>query len=311
MPMPPHVQMRLIKKSLAGKEGSERVKLLQQHLAELSGYMSGPYGKIRAWLKSEIDRSRAKAKVKHRDSWAIPKEGDRQVALVGAPNAGKSALLQALSGRQLKVAAYPFATLKPTAAVVWLEGAAFQLVEVPGIIAGAGDDRGGGRALLGVLRNVDYVLYLASLGEPVDALAEVRAEIALAGIDKPAALCLTGADLPGGRERAAVFRAAYPELTSYAVCSSATGEGLDDVRGLLWATSGLIRVWPADAANDRPFVLADGATVADLARLIHKDVAGRLRGARVWGASAKFPAQQVGAGHCLADGDRVELVLAR
>ncbi len=34
-----------------------------------------------------------------------------------------------------------------------------QLVEIPGLIAGAGEDRGGGRALLGVLRGADAIVF--------------------------------------------------------------------------------------------------------------------------------------------------------
>jgi len=313
MPMPPHVQMRVIRTSLVGKEGPERIRILKQHLASLPGYMSGPYGKIRLWLNEEIERSRARRRVKHQDVFAVPKEGDRQVVLTGAPNAGKSALLRALSGRQLKVADYPFATLKPTAALVWLYGAAIQLVEVPGIVSGATADRGGGRALLGAVRNADFLLLVASLREPADALEEVLTELAIAGVDKPAVLCLTGIDLPGAADRVPEMLAAYPDLAPRHVLTSAhTGDGLDELREAVWSLSGLIRVTPADAGpEDRPFVLDDGAVVADLARLIHKDLAARLRGARVWGPSARFPAQQVGASHRLADGDRVELLLAR
>lgn len=333
MPMPPRIQMRLIKESLIGKEGSERVRILNGHLAALPGFYQGPYGKIRRWLLDEIERSRGRMRVRHQESFAVPKEGDRQVALVGAPNAGKSALLHALTGVQVRVAGYPFATLKPVAGLAWINGGGFQLVEVPGIIAGASEDRGGGRALLGIARNADQLLYVASLGEPVDALEEVLTELEVAGIDKPAGVCLTGLDLPGAAGRAEAFLDAYPGLP-HRVCSTVTGEGVAAVSELLWALSGLIRVRPrqrgvgagaagpaiwtgeagaGDAAGgeDRPFALDAGAVVTDLAARIHKDFAARLRHARVWGPSAKFGGQTVGPRHRLADGDEVELVLNR
>ncbi len=323
MPMPPHVQMRLIKESLVGKTGTERVKILRGHLAVLPGYLSGPYGKIRAWLLDEIDRSRLRARAVHQETFMIPKEGHRQVALVGAPNAGKSALLHALTGLQVKVADYPYATLKPTAGLLWLEGASLQLVEVPGILPGAaaGEVRHG-RQLLAAVRNADFIALIASLREPLDALSDVLTEMAVADIARPCTLCLTGCDDAAGAARIGEFREAYPDWPC-AVCSSATGKGLDEVRGLFWDAAGLIRVWPRDGKSPRraaggaaggsrsarPFVLDAGADVLCLARSIHKDFTERLRGARVWGPSARFDAQAVGPGHRLADGDEVELLL--
>src|SRR3954454_12068811 len=102
MPMPHRTQMQVIKRRLAGKEGSERIRELRAILAELPDYRNGPYGDIRRWVNEQIEVSRTKAKVVHRDSLAVRREGAAQIALVGAPNAGKSSLLQALSSLQIK-----------------------------------------------------------------------------------------------------------------------------------------------------------------------------------------------------------------
>ena len=69
-----------------------------------------------------------------------------------------------------------------------------QLVEIPGLIGGASDDRGGGRALLGVLRSADAIVYCARAGYPAEELETVRDEVEIAGIDKPAILAVTRAD---------------------------------------------------------------------------------------------------------------------
>jgi len=57
-----------------------------------------------------------------------------------------------------------------------------------------------------------------------------------------------------------------------------------------------------------PFTAPIGATVLDLAGIIHKDFAEGLKSARVWG-SAKFDGQVVQRDHVLRDGDIVELTM--
>ena len=51
-----------------------------------------------------------------------------------------------------------------------------------------------------------------------------------------------------------------------------------------------------------------GATVADVAGALHRELFERSRGARVWGPSVRFPGQRVGRDHLLADGDVVEVL---
>src|SRR5215216_3855894 len=159
MPMPHRTQMQLIKRRLTGKEGSERVRELRAILGDLPDYKNGPYADIRKWVMNEIDSTRMRSRVIHRDSITVRREGAAQVALVGAPNAGKSSLLHALSEVQIKIGNYAFTTLRPVPALVRIGGVLVQFVEIPGLIEGATEDRGGGRALLSVLRNADAAIF--------------------------------------------------------------------------------------------------------------------------------------------------------
>src|SRR5579875_1815276 len=194
MPMPHQVQMQLIKRRLIGKEGTERVRELRAILDELPGYRNGPYADIRKWVLSQIEETHKRSHTLNRDSIAIRREGVAQVALVGAPNAGKSSLLHALSHVQIKIGDYAFTTLRPVPALTRIGGVLVQLVEIPGLIAGAAEDRGGGRALLGVLRGADAIVYCQDIAEPHDDLDSVRAEVAAAGIDLPALVVATKMD---------------------------------------------------------------------------------------------------------------------
>lgn len=296
MPMPHRTQMQVIKRRLVGKDGSERIRELRAILAELPDYRNGPYADIRKWVNGQIDATRTRGRVVHRDSIAVRREGAAQVALVGPPNAGKSSLLQALSQIRIRTGDYAFTTTRPVPALTRIRGVLVQLVEIPGLIEGAADDRGGGRALLGVLRAADAVVFCHAAGRPLAELEVVRAEVAAAGIEKPALVAATKCD------EAEPFR--HPELEVVPV-SVLDDESLDRFRLAVWRLTGLIRVLLRDG---EPVPLRPPATVADVARAIHGELGERCRGARVWGASARFPGQRVGRGHVLADGDSVEIV---
>src|SRR5439155_7975141 len=129
------------------------------------------------WVLEQIEETQKRSHVVQRDTIAIRREGVAQVALVGAPNAGKSSLLHALSHVQIKIGDYAFTTLRPVAALTRIGGVLVQLVEIPGLIEGANEDRGGGRALLGVLRGADAIVYCQDVRAPSDVLRDVRQEV--------------------------------------------------------------------------------------------------------------------------------------
>jgi len=315
MPMPHRTFAEVAKRRLVGKDGSDRVATIRALLGELPGYRNGPYADLRKWLEGELDRTRVRAKVVHRDSLQVRREGAAQIALVGPPNTGKSSLLQALSDIQVKTGDYAFTTLRPVPALTRIGGALVQLVEIPGLIEGARDDRGGGRALLGVLRNADAIVYCRSAADPPERLDVVVREVVAAGIDKRAILALTKADdLTGAELERAIGNACVDStqaLGAVLPVSVLDDESLDRLRDAIWALTGLIRVRPRrdGRVDDEPFALPVGATVADLAERIHHDVGRACTGGRVWGPSARFGGQRVGRAHVLADGDVVEALV--
>jgi small GTP-binding protein len=302
--MPHRTFAEVAKRRLVGKEGSARIATIQSLLAELPGYRNGPYADLRKWLEGELDRTRVRAKVTHRDSLQVRREGAAQIALVGPPNAGKSSLLQALSDIRIRTGDYAFTTLRPVPALTRIGGVLVQLVEIPGLIEGAHEDRGGGRALLGVLRNADAIVFCRAATEPPAAIDVVRREVAAAGIEKPSILVLTKAD----ELDEPLEVASGDDDLRVSVLDDAS---LDRLREAIWTLTGLIRVFPTRGGrrDDEPFALPAGATVSDLADRVHHDLGARATGARVSGPSARFDGQLVGRGHVLRDGDTVEIVM--
>ncbi|MHB9144448.1 MAG: GTPase [Symbiobacteriia bacterium] len=326
MPMPHQDMRRLIKRRISGLDGAERIQVLKGFLAELPGYYQGPYGELRKWVLSLIDESQVRKAVRHQDQFFIPKEGAAQVVLVGPPNAGKSSLLKTLTGRQVSVGDYPFTTLRPVAGMLKLAGAVVQLVDLPGLLRGAVDGKGGGRAVVGCIRMADAVLFVSPLtAEGVADFRQVYEEVTLeAGISLAAALVGTKADLDetgevwtslamgGGREASGGATVAGPAGLPTVRCSTATGEGLDDVRRLVWDLCGLKRAFSkprGKPVSPDAVVLPPGATVEDFIAALNRAWLDQCQQARVTGTSARFAGQAVGLDHVLADGDVVELVL--
>ena len=297
MPMPHRTYQQVIKRRLVGKEGSERIRELREILGELPGYKNGPYADLRKWVENELDATRTRKRTVHRDSIAVRREGAAQIALVGLPNAGKSSLLQALSDIQIRTGDYAFTTTRPVAATTRIGGVLVQLVEIPGLIEGAAEDRGGGRALLGVLRNADAILWCHACDRPVEELDTIRAEVAAAGIELPGVVAATKCDEAPPPE--------HPGLRVVPV-SILDEESLDRLREELWAMTGLVRVRLRDGGD--PVALQPPATVLDVADTIHHRLAEQCTGARVWGPSARFDGQRVGPQHEVADGDAVEIL---
>jgi small GTP-binding protein len=297
MPMPHRTQQQLIKRRLVGKDGADRIRELSAILADLPGYRNGPYADLRKWVEGELAAARTRKKVVHRDSIAVRREGAAQIALVGPPNAGKSSLLQALSAIQIRTGDYAFTTTRPVAATTRLGGVLVQLVEIPGLIEGAAEDRGGGRALLGVLRNADAILWCHACDRPLEELETIRTEVAAAGIELPSLLAATKCDEVPPPE--------HPGLSVLPV-SVLDDASLDRLRDALWALTGLVRVHLRDGGD--PVALRPPATVLDVADTIHHELRERCTGARVWGPSARFPGQHVGRDYELSDGDTVEVL---
>ena len=165
---------------------------------------------------------------------------DSDVALIGAPNAGKSALLAALTNARPEVAGYPFTTVDPVHGVVDLGERDILLLELPAVAEGASEGYGLGS---GHLRHAERALGLAyvvdgAAEDVVEAYRAVHREVASYGkglTDKPAVVIVTKADVPevaSSLEEA--LRAVRRVSKGRAVgVSAVSGDGLEGLRSEL------------------------------------------------------------------------------
>ena len=261
----------------------------------------------------------------------IRPEGAAQIALVGPPNVGKSALHASLTGSTAQVGPYPFTTQFPQPGMLAYEDIHFQLVDLPAVAPDHPVPW-----LANALQPADACLLIIDLSNPecvdeVNALHEIlrQRRVTLtptwsekAGAEDddvldpfvirlPTLMIATKADkIPDLRTELDVFQELTALRYPMIAVSTVTGAGLDQIAPWLFDHLGIVRVYtktpgrPAD--KDRPFTVRRGETVHDVALLVHKEIAQSLKYARLW-RDAKQQGQQVGREHLVADGDILEL----
>jgi ribosome-interacting GTPase 1 len=93
--------------------------------------------------------------------------------------------------------------------------------------------------------------------------------------------------------------------------SCKTGQGLELLGRKLFEALGIIRVYTkeplAKKHSPKPFILKRGATVQDLAKLIHSDFYKQFSHARVWARRLVYSPQKVGLSFVLDDKDIIEI----
>jgi len=95
--------------------------------------------------------------------------------------------------------------------------------------------------------------------------------------------------------------------------SCKTGTNMERLGEELFKSLEIIRVYTKEpnrkVPSSKPFILKKGATILDVAKLIHSDFVERFSYARVWSKRLKFSPQKVGLSFGLDDGDIVEIRL--
>ena len=87
-----------------------------------------------------------------------------------------------MTGKESKAADYEFTTVTCIPGVFSYKGAKFQLLDLPGIIEGAKDNKGRGKQVISVARTCDLILIVLDAGNPMSHKKIIEGELEGFGI---------------------------------------------------------------------------------------------------------------------------------
>ena len=304
----------------------EELRCLQEMLRELPKHKGTD--KMQADLKQKISQAKsdyqsALESKKKGPGVRIPRQGAGRVILIGGPNAGKSQFVASTTNADPEVAGYPFTTREPAPAMMPFEDVKIQLIDMPPITRDLMDPATGD-----LVRRADLVLLMVDLGadEGWDQCQEVLNQFKTktrlgreSYLDRDdigrfytrTFLVPNKIDLDESRLRWQLFQESpVPDLETFLI-SAKSLEGVDQLKSAIWESLDMVRVYtksPKDKDPDftNPFTIRRGDSLAEVAALVHKDIAENLKFARVWGSQV-HDGTQVKADYVVQDRDVVEL----
>ena len=313
------------KRYRAAKTPVEKLACLEEMLTIIPKHKGTD--KLRADLRKRVAKlksaSQAKKSLgKYESAYHINKEGAGQVAVVGPPNVGKSALVDSLTNAAPAVADFPHTTWKPLPGMMPVENIQIQLVDTPPLSRDYIEPD-----MMDMIRRCDLVLLMVDL--QTDPLQQLEDSVAILeehrivplrlkdrytdqrGISLIPFLVLANKnDDDATEENLEIFCELLGDNWPMVSASLTTGRNLELLKKTIVERLNIIRVYTKSpgkkADRTSPFVLKKGSTMADFAGKVHQDFAKNLKSAKVWG-SAVFDGQMVQRDYVLQDEDIVEL----
>ncbi|NYZ75924.1 50S ribosome-binding GTPase [Candidatus Micrarchaeota archaeon] len=265
----------------------EKIKTIEDEMARTQ-YHKGTehhFGKLRARL-SQLRKLAGQHK-KGRVRFSVRKGGDATVILIGESFVGKSSIFNRLTGAHSKIGDHPFTTQKMIPGIMNYKGVQIQVLDTPALELSEAE-----------------ILSFASIAD----LVVIVCDSSKGNLS----------NVMEGLERAKVSGVPFVVINKCDVewgggfCVSAlSGEGIEGLKEDIYSRLRLLRVYlkpkRGEADRNRPLVVKEGAAVKDVWEKLR--LKGEMGYALVWGNSAKFPGQKVGADHALKDGDVLTIVM--
>ena len=312
----------------AEKDTREKLRMAQELLRMMPKHKGTD--KLQAEFKSKI--SKLKKQIETPGSGVhgartveafdhIVKEGAGQFILIGAPNSGKSSLLDSLTHAKPLVADYPYTTREPMTGMIAFDTVQLQLIDTPPISPDSYENYLGG-----LIRNADITVIVADLSAEnmiddlkfiIDKLQEKRIVLKAKAYEKSddprivckkAFVCAHKFYEDESHHKLKDLEELFPHFAMVAT-SILDDDSLDAFKMTAFESLGVMRVYTKRAGHEPdykdPLILHLGGTVEEAANELHKDFARKLKFAKVWG-EGKYQGQKVHKDFVLEDKDILE-----
>ena len=315
---------RKINSELKGKSEAEQIRIIEGYVQDWPPNVRGEYVEIRRHLVRRLEKLRTSSRVRastgapSNDPFVVAKSGHLTAALVGLPNAGKSYVFHRLGGDGATIADYQFSTAIPGVHLTALDNLTIQVVDLPPVVEDTVSSLPYGTRLQRMLTLADVLCIVLDAAGDIEYQEMVLSEeLGSMGVESEdvASLVLVSrpAEAPSFRRRPESSPPTAPGgiLAGTRVPLSSERD-FDDLLAHIARAGGYVAALakpPGQSPDEADRLWVErGAAVEDLAAAVHRDLARRLTGARVWGESVGQPGQTVSTAHPLSDGDVVELL---
>ena len=275
---------------------SEKIDALEEMLSKIPKHKGTD--KLRADYRRRLSKLKSSARTKkktgsHHSAFRVPREGPGQVVVIGASNAGKSALVVKLTNASPEVSETPYTTWQPTPGMMSVDDVQVQLVDTPPLDRDYLEPE-----LFDLIRQADILLLMVDLQTyPIEQLENT---IAVLKSHKIVPEHMESSDPDGG------FVTRIPLLVLANKCdgdgcdevfelfcqllegdwpvmpvSVETGYNLDELKQYVFDQLGIIRIYskvPGKEADlETPYVMQKGSTLEEFAGKIHQDFLKNLK----------------------------------
>jgi small GTP-binding protein len=262
----------------------EKIETLEELISTIPKHKGTD--KLRADFRKRLSKLKSASesqgsKGKRESAFHIVKEGAGQVVVIGAPNVGKSSLVDSLTAAKPEIGNFPFTTQRPIPGMMKVKNVQIQLIDTPAL-----DREFLISELFDVIRGSDLILLMVDLEsdpfqqleETLEILSERRIyplkQMGTVKADRrttfiPIMILVNKCDNEDSLEDYQVFCDLLEgEWDLYAV-STATKRNLDLLKDEIFERLDIIRVYSQAPGKDpdfkSPFVLKSGSTIDEFA----------------------------------------------
>lgn len=288
-------------KFLNSKTDKERLRYLDEMIRECPKHKSAEkmLANLRTRKRKLLEKLESIKKTgRGRINKGIKKE-EMQAVIVGFSNTGKSSLISILTNTNPLISENRFSTKEPLVGMMPYLGMNIQIVDMPSIESEFFDK--------GIVNNADVVLLIVNDLRQIKEINEKTKEILGRKI-----IVFNDFNILDENEKRKISSNLQSNKYNYVIVSTKTREGIEKLKEKIFDGFGKIRVFtkePKKALSERsnkPIILEENSMVLDVAEKILHGFSKKVKEAKIWGPSSKFPGQIVGLKHILKDMDTVE-----